>query len=114
MAFRLYRVRLRVLSFTNGVAQAATNPPWLDAALGPLGLLVFLLVGVVWGGIKQWWVFGWQYREAVRDRDDWRHLALQGTSAADKAAEVAKSMLPGTLEEMARKVDEARRRGDIR
>lgn len=103
-----------MLFFPYGVAQAANNPPWLDAALGPLGLLVFLLVGVVWGGIKQWWVFGWQYREATRDRDDWRHLALQGTSAADKAAEVAKSMLPGSLEAMARMVDDARKRGEIR
>lgn len=97
------------------ILQSSTgNPPWLDAALGPLGLLVFLLVGVVWGGIKQWWVFGWQYREATRDRDDWRSLAMQGTSAADKTADVAKAMIPHSIEEMAKLVDDARRRGEIR
>lgn len=103
-----------MIHFVPMLTTTVDNPPWLDAALGPLGLLVFLLVGVVWGGIKQWWVFGWQYREATRDRDDWRALALQGANAADKTAAVAKAMLPKSIEEMARLVDDARKRGEIR
>jgi hypothetical protein len=41
-----------------------------------------LLVLVLWGGIKQAWVFGWVYRSVCDERDDWRRAALTGTDAA--------------------------------
>lgn len=37
----------------------------LETLLGPFALLVFLLVAVVWGGRKRWWLFGWQHDETV-------------------------------------------------
>lgn len=54
---------------------------------GVLGLLFFILVG----GYRQWWVFGWQYKESEeriekteRERDDWRDIALHGTNLAEQ------------------------------
>ena len=47
---------------------------------GVLGLLVI----VIWGGAKQWWVWGWIWREMKADRDRWRDIALSATNLADK------------------------------
>jgi hypothetical protein len=54
---------------------------------GPLGILLLIL----WGGSKQIWVWGYQYREMKEDRDRWRDLALAGTDVAEKAVEVVRS-----------------------
>jgi hypothetical protein len=54
---------------------------------GVVGLLLIILVG----GFRKWWVFGWQYKEAIeqqkkieQERDDWRNLALHGTNLAEQ------------------------------
>lgn len=49
--------------------------------LGVMGLLVVLM----YGGIKRWWVYGWQYSEMVADRDQWKEMALRGTELAERA-----------------------------
>lgn len=58
---------------------------------GVLGLLFFILIG----GYRKWWVFGWLYSEsedrtkkAERERDDWRDLALHGTSLAEQTVDL--------------------------
>lgn len=58
---------------------------------GVLGLLFFILIG----GYRQWWVFGWQYKEseertgkAEKERDDWRDLALHGTNLAEQTVDL--------------------------
>lgn len=60
---------------------------------GVLGLLTI----VIFGGYRQWWVFGWQYKEAAariekaeKERDDWRDLALHGTSLAEQTVDLFK------------------------
>lgn len=47
-----------------------------------LGLVGLLLV-ILFGGIKQWWVFGWTYDQARRERDEWKTMALSGTTLAE-------------------------------
>lgn len=54
---------------------------------GIIGLLVVVLAG----GFRKWWVWGWTYTDLVEDkrrveqeRDDWRQLALHGTSLAEQ------------------------------
>ena len=47
-------------------------------------LLIFIV-----GGLKQWWVWGWLYRDKTRECDQWRTLALQGTSLANRAVSLA-------------------------
>lgn len=56
--------------------------------LGLLGLLIF-------GGYRKWWVFGWQYKDAEerttkaeKERDDWRDLALHGTTLAEQTVDL--------------------------
>lgn len=55
----------------------------LNLFLGPAGLLAFLLIAVVFGGIKRWWVFGWIYEEKNKEVEEWKALAKAGTSAAE-------------------------------
>lgn len=52
--------------------------------IGVVTLLVLTLIG----GYKQWWVFGWLYKDLVKDRDDWKALALKGTNLAERALDV--------------------------
>lgn len=58
---------------------------------GTLGMLVIIL----FGGYKKWWVFGWIYRESEKrteklekERDDWRDLALHGTNLAEQTVDL--------------------------
>lgn len=60
---------------------------------GVLGLLVVIL----FGGYRKWWVFGWQYKDAEtrtsraeKERDDWRDLALHGTNLAEQTVDLFK------------------------
>jgi hypothetical protein len=52
---------------------------------GVIGLLLVVLVG----GARAWWVWGWVYRASVRDRDMWRRLALSGTNLAERTLRLA-------------------------
>jgi len=53
---------------------------YLDRA-GTIGFLITVLLG----GVRQWWVFGHQYREMRADRDQWRMIAMQGHSLSKQA-----------------------------
>jgi hypothetical protein len=50
---------------------------------GVIGILVALIIA----GARQYLVFGWLYREAVREKDEWKSLALKGTRLLEKVAE---------------------------
>ena len=76
------------------------NQDTIDLLLGPLGLLAFLLFAVVWGGIKQWWVFGWAYREKVKECEEWKALAKSGTRASESAVRTVERVV-GPAEEHA-------------
>lgn len=58
------------------------------------GGVVALLIGVIVGGIRQWWVFGHHYREMRADRDQWRALAMDGHTLNRRAV----SALATTIE----------------
>lgn len=51
----------------------------LDAA-GTIGLLVV----IVFGALKGWWVPGWAYKNALREIEQWKDLALTGTEIAER------------------------------
>jgi hypothetical protein len=60
------------------------------------GVLGFLII-VLYGGYKKWWVFGWLYRESEartvkteKERDDWRDIALHGSTIAEKTVDLFK------------------------
>lgn len=84
--------------------------------LGPLGLVVFLLVVVVWGGRKKWWTFGWvldnevQRRQEVElEKEYWKNIAVRSLNIGEDAVRAAVKVSPEhSLIEMARVVDQAR------
>lgn len=53
---------------------------FLDKA-GTLGMLVFLLFGLM----RRWLVIGWVYNEAQEREQEWKRLALTGTKIAEAA-----------------------------
>lgn len=95
---------------------------YLDVLLGPLGLLAFLLIAVVWGGRARWWVFGWVLdkeselrQEALKDRDYWRGIAVKSLNVGQSAVDAAVKVAPEkSLDEMAKVVDQARLEGRLR
>ena len=59
--------------------------PLLDFlnALSVGSLLFIIIVGL----LRVWWVPGWLYRDLVRDRDEWKSIALRGAHLAERALE---------------------------
>ena len=60
----------------------------MQLLLGPFGTLVLALT-ILFGGWKKWWVFGWQYKDAVAEKDEWKEAALRGTAIAEKVVRLA-------------------------
>lgn len=58
---------------------------------GVTGLLIFALIG----GFRKWWVFGWHYSDVVKEKNEWKQLALGGTHLSERAVEVAKQAAVG-------------------
>lgn len=59
---------------------------------GLVGLLVIILVA----GMRGYWVWGWAYKEGIareqrlrEERDEWRDLAIQGMTLADRGVSLA-------------------------
>lgn len=50
---------------------------------GVIGLLIVIL----YGGSKGWWVYGSHFRTMQQERDKWEALALSTTSLAERAVE---------------------------
>ena len=59
---------------------------------GVSGLLLFALIG----GFKKWWVFGWQYKDVCREKDEWKSLALGGTYLAERSIATVKEVVEVT------------------
>jgi hypothetical protein len=50
------------------------------------GAILILLI-ILLGAVKGWWVTGWQYREAQNRENEWKQLALTGTKLAEQVAQ---------------------------
>lgn len=50
-----------------------------------------LLVIILYGGSRKdpWWVFGREFKDLTKDRDEWKDLALAGTGIAQSAVGTA-------------------------
>jgi len=60
---------------------------------GIVGILLLILVG----GFRRWWVFGWYYNELMerhtnmrQERDAWKELALRSTNLAESLQEIGR------------------------
>ena len=56
------------------------------------GGIIGLLVLIVLGSVRQWWVPGWHYRQTLQERDEWRNLAMRGTEHTEKSLTVAEEI----------------------
>jgi len=94
----------------NLLQQASDAIPF-EQLLGPYGLLVFLIIAF-------WFLARFalkQIEDIRRERDFWRDKCLQLMDTATRAVDSAVRLAPERdIEEMARVVDAARRRGEIR
>ncbi len=59
--------------------------------LGVIGLLVV----IIFGGYRGWWVFGWQYKDLLtrheklrEDRDFWQEIAIRATNLTETLAKL--------------------------
>lgn len=50
---------------------------------GVLGILIV----IIYGGSKQWWVWGWQYLETLKELNMWKEMAISGLLMAQKSVE---------------------------
>lgn len=69
-----------------------TNLPEIVQVISNTGL-VGLLIIIVWGGAKGWWVYGREYKEMKQDRDEWKEAALSGTTIAERAIDTASNVV---------------------
>lgn len=66
------------------------------AAIGELAknvTVIVLLLVIVYGGQKEWWVYGREYRRIIKELEEWRELALTNLGVADKAVGAGKVAL---------------------
>ncbi len=62
--------------------------PLLNSA-GTLGVLVL----IVYGGSRGWWVYGRTYEEMKSQRDDYKLLATQGIASIQKVVDIIESLI---------------------
>lgn len=46
--------------------------------------VVGVLVSIIVGGLRGWWVPGWMYEQQKRELEQWKQLALSGTTMAER------------------------------
>jgi len=52
-----------------------------------------VLVVIIYGGMRRWYVWGWHYDEMRRERDAWRQRALRAGRLGEQSTEVAARVL---------------------
>lgn len=70
------------------LSDAVSNPTTLIDIIQSAGV-IGLLVVVVYGAIKEWWVPGKTHKRCLDERDQLLNLALRQANAAEKAVSLA-------------------------
>lgn len=55
-----------------------------------LGGVVAVLLVILVGFYKKWWVMGWQYKAVEESNAQWMELALRSTNLSQSIAEIKK------------------------
>jgi uncharacterized ion transporter superfamily protein YfcC len=63
---------------------------WFDAVMGPLGAIAVLLL-LVMAMVRQWLVPGGQYKQVIKERDEWKAIALRGLSKGEELVKIVNS-----------------------
>ena len=69
------------------VQTGMTVAEWFEKA-GLVGI-IFVLGAILYGGAKEWWVYGRHYREVVEQRDRLQAIVNSLAQTASKAVELA-------------------------
>lgn len=56
-------------------------------------VLVPLLVIILYGAIREWWVWGYVYRKEVKEKEYWREKALHALGLAERSVETAAEVI---------------------
>lgn len=72
-----------------GTTDAVTEAVKFIQSAGFIGITVLIAIG----GFRKWWVWGHQYEDMRKERDEWRALALRGTHITERAMVTASSIL---------------------
>lgn len=62
------------------------------------GVVVILII-ILYGGWKKWWVFGWQYRECVDEKNEWKQAALRSTHIGEAVVAATEHLVRNSKEE---------------
>lgn len=62
---------------------------WFDQVLGPYGVVVLLLVLFI-AMVRGWLVSGTQHKQVLKERDEWRDVALKGLSKGEELVEIVR------------------------
>lgn len=57
---------------------------WADLVRN--GGLALVVVMLILGGIRQWYVWGWVYRQMLSERDEWRDMVVRSTIVIEETA----------------------------
>lgn len=58
------------------------------------GGVTALLILIIVGGWKRWWVFGWQYKAVEESNIRWMELALKSVNLTESLDEINKRQPP--------------------
>lgn len=67
----------------------ASTVEWIQT-----GGFVGLLILIVMGGFRRWYVWAWQYDEKSKECEQWKTIALGSLTHANKAVQIAERILP--------------------
>lgn len=70
----------------------------IEVLLSDVGTVAFLVLVLV-AGARQYWVWGWTYQREVREKQEWRRIALSTGRLADNAIAKLVSRERGPFEE---------------
>jgi hypothetical protein len=67
-----------------------------SSALDPAGAIqtggvVAVLLTILVTGLKRMWVPGWRYQEVLKERDEWKEIALRSTNLAESLGELRRA-----------------------
>lgn len=57
--------------------------------------VVALLALIIYGGVKQWWVFGWLYKQERQEKQEWKDIALRSQKVADHSTTITEKLVDG-------------------
>jgi len=71
------------------------NLTMVDSILGLInsGGIVGLLVLVLVGGYRRWWVYGREYDSVIEERNEWRRIALMSSDIAKTAVSLGSELV---------------------